>query len=315
MSRVAFLSPTVFGMAIALLLCTGSSVIAQTPKPGAKQTFTDEILTARDGWPIHITYFQSTGGKESPVVILIANAEGSDAKDARTRRVWEKTGLDLQKSGFAVVSVDLRKHGDSVPPADVTNTALTRLSPNDYPFMAGLDLEAVKDFLLREHQAEKLNVRKLGIVAVGSSAMVATMFTVADWDKKPYPDAPLLEMRTPRGQDVRALMMISPNANVKGLNSNAALRTLRALPVAVNILASSNNKSEARDAEKIFKAVELKIEEAKDVRKVDLFPVEFSAERFLEGREATETNKIIIEFLSKTLKALDEPWKTRKSRL
>lgn len=309
-----------FGSVVATLMVASLSVgtlmaQAQPPRPGAKQTWTDQVLTARDGWPIHITYFESTGGKESPAVVLIANAEGNDAKDARTRRVWEKTALDLQKSGFAVVTVDLRKHGDSVPPAETASSTALRVAPGDYAIMAGMDLEAVKEFLVNEHHAEKLNVRKLGVVAVGSSAMVASAFAVADWDKKPYPDAPLLEMRTPRGQDVKAIMMISPNTTVKGLNSTAIFRTLKGLPVAVHILASSNIKSEARDADKVFKSLELKAEEAKDARKVDLFPVDFSGERFLEGREAVETNKMIVEFLTKSTKDLNDPWRTRKSRL
>ena len=181
--------------------------------------------------------------------------------------------------------------------------------------MASADLEAVKEFLINEHQSEKLNVRKLGVVAVGSSAMVASAFAVADWDKKPYPDAPLLEMRTPRGQDVRAILMISPNTTVKGLNTTAVFRSLKGLPVTVHIMASSNIKSEARDADKVYKSLELKFEEAKEARKLDLFPVDFSGERFLEGREAVETNKMIAEFLNKSTRELNDPWRTRKSRL
>lgn len=299
------------------VLTSASAVLAQAPRPAdKKQAGTDQILPSRgDGWPIHVTYYEATAGKESPVAVLIPGAEGPEVKDARTRRVFEKTALELQKNGFAVVTVDLRKHGDSVPATDVAGTAAARLGAADYTLMAASDLEAVKDFLLKEHQNEKLNVRKLGIVAVGSSAMVATAFTVADWEKTPYPDAPTLAMRTPRGQDVRALMLISPKASVKGLNSNNVLRSLRGLLVAVHVLASSSVKSEARDAEKIFKAVELKPGEPSDVRKTTMAPMEISAERFLEGKEADTTNKLIVDFLNQNVKNLDEPWRSRKSRL
>lgn len=128
----------------------------------------EEKLTAADGWPIHASYYESVEGKESPAIILLAGAEGVDKKDARNRRVWQNTALALQKDGFAVIAVDLRKHGDSLPAAVAGEPLPIKMAPNDYLLMATLDLEAVKDFLLLEHQDEKLNIRKTGIVSVGS---------------------------------------------------------------------------------------------------------------------------------------------------
>jgi hypothetical protein len=43
--------------------------------------------------------------------------------------------------------------------------------------------------------------------------------------------------------------------------------------------------------------------------------VDASAERFLEGKEADTTGKLISEFLDVHVKALPEPWRTRKSKL
>lgn len=293
-------------------LCVGgmSEGLAQAEKKGAG---VDQVLTTRDSFPLHITYYEAkAGGKEAPVAILIPAAEGADAKNARTRRVWDKTAEQLQKNGFAVVTVDLRKHGDSVLPAETATPAATRVGPNDYAAMAAIDLEAVKEFLLAEHQNEKLNIRKLGIVAAGSSGMVSTAFAVADWDKKPFPDAPTNDLRTPRGQDVRAIMMISPKSAVKGINGVAALKVVRALPIGVYVLAS---RKDEKDAEKIFKAVELKGEEFADVRKLTLTAAEAQAEQFIEGAEAAKTNEIILAFLKKNVQDLDMPWRDRKSKL
>ncbi len=178
--------------------------------------------------------------------------------------------------------------------------------------MAAIDLEAVKDFLLVEHQNEKLNIRKTGIVAAGSSAMVASAFAVADWDKKPYPDAPTLDLRTPRGQDVRSLMMISPKTTVKGINGVAALKIIKALDVRVFVLAS---KKDEKDAEKVFKAVELKGEQYAEFRKITITNVEARAEQFVEGPEAAKSNELILEFMKKSVQELDMPWRTRKSNL
>ncbi len=305
------------GILLAAFVFLAGPASAQAPKAaqGGKELGRTMVLTS-SGWPIHATYFEATpSSKEAPVVILIPGAEGQGVKDARNRRVWEKTATELQRKGYAVVTVDLRKHGDSLPAEEAANSPALRPATGDYELMAGSDLEAVKDFLLAEHENGRLNVRKLGIVSVGSSTMVAAAFTIGDWSKKPFEDAPTPALKTPRGQDVRALMMISPKATVKGLNTTAVLRTVKTLPVAVNILASSSNKQEARDAEKVFKAVDLKLEGAKDARKLTLVPVDASAERFLEGKEAETTGKLISEFLDVHLKALPEPWRTRKSKL
>ena len=299
----------------------GSDCCAQVAakQEAAKQTGSsntrEELLAASDGWPIHATYYESAAGKESPVVILLAGAEGRDKKDARNRRVWQNTAVALQKSGCAVLAVDLRKHGDSIPEATEPDSPLLRMTPTEYVVMTTLDMDAVKTFLLSEHQNEKLNIRKTGIVAVGSSAMVAAAATVADWEKKPYPDGPTLETRTPRGRDVRALIMYSPNAGVKGINSNTIMKSIKVLPIAVHVIASKDVKEDARSADKIFKAVEIKDDQFKDTRKYTTVAGEITAEGFLEGRFADPTNKDITEFLTRNLKELDMPWTSRKSRL
>jgi len=299
MSACPAISKLVQSFVLLNLFClAGSDCFAQA---AGQNTREEKLAAESDGWPIHATYYESASGKESPVVILLTGAEGPDKKDARNRRVWHNAALALQKSGFAVIAVDLRKHGDSIPEATEADSPLLKMIPSDYGFMTARDMEAVKTFLLSEHQSEKLNIRKTGIVAVGSSAMVAAAFTVADWARKPYPDGPTLESSTPRGQDVRALIMYSPNANVKGINSNTVMRTIKGLPVAVHVIASKDVKEDARSADRIFKAVEMKDEHFKDSRKQTIAAGEITAEGFLEGRFADPTNTDITEFLTKNL--------------
>lgn len=317
MSKLTLLfRPTSFAVSVvALFLATSlhcdSTLGQQTTNSGVRE----ETLVAEGGWPIHVTYYESAAGKESPAVILLAGAEGVDKKDARNRRVWEKTALTLQKSGFAVIAVDLRKHGDSIPSQTEGQPTTIKMAPNDYLLMANLDLVAVKQFLLDEHKNEKLNIRKTGIVAVGSSAMVAASFAAADWARKPYPDGPTPDTSTPRGQDVQSLIMYSPNANVKGLNSNSIMKSLSGYPIAIHIVASKDVKEDFRNAEKIYKSVEIKDEQYKDGRKLTTAAGDITAEGFLEGRFADPTNKDITEFLTKSLTELDMPWASRKSRL
>ncbi len=273
-----------------------------------------DLVLASAGWPIHMTYFESSLGKESPVVILLTSTEGPEKKDARNRQIWQPTALTLQKNGFAVVTVDLRKHGDSILPAAEGKEAPLKMNADDYALMAASDLEVVKAFLLAEHTAEKLNIRKLGIVSMGSSTMVAAAFAIADWDKKPFPDGPTLALSTPRGQDVRALIAYSPNTSVKGISSSAVLKNMKPLLIAVHIVASKDNKDDFKNAEKYFKAIDPRDEAFKEFRKFTQVPGEIRSERFLEGKFAEATNKDISDFLSKNLQEFDIPWVSRKDR-
>ena len=266
------------------------------------------------GWPIVTTYFESQSGKESPVVILLTSTDGSDKVDARNRLIWQSTALSLQKSGFAVITADLRKHGESVPPAaEGKEASVLKMTTDDYPLMVTADMEAIKAFLLAEHTAEKLNVRKLGIVSMGSSSMVAAAFAVADWDKKPYPDGPTLATSTPRGQDVRALICYSPATTVKGINSTAILKAIKPLPIAVYIIAAKDNKEDLKNAEKFFKAVDPKDAAYAEFRKLVIAPGNIRAERFLEAK-VEEAKKDITDFMTTNLKQLDMPWASRKDR-
>ncbi len=281
--------------------------------PQDKSKGVNVVLPAA-GWPIHMTYFESSAGKESPAVILLTSTEGPEKKDARNRQIWQPTALMLQKSGFAVVTVDLRKHGDSILPAPDGKELTLKMNADDYTLMAAADLETVKAFLFAEHTAERLNIRKLGIVSMGSSAMVAAAFAIADWDKKPYPDGPTPALSTPRGQDVRALVAYSPNTTVKGLNSGLILKSMKPLPIAVHVVASKDNKDDARNADKYYKAVDPRDEAFKEFRKYTPVPGELRSERFLEGKFAEATNKDISDFLTRNLKELDSPWMVRKDR-
>lgn len=275
-------------------------------------------LTTGDGWPIHINYYESTGGKESPVVILFPGVEGKD--ESRTRKVWSGAATALHKKGFAVVTADLRKHGDSLPEVEENLLArLTRIGAGDYMLMATQDLEAIKNFLLQEHQNEKLNIRKLGLATAGSGALVAAKFAEFDWSKKPWPDSAVMSQRTPKGQDVHALFFLSPVSTLRGINSTSTIRNVASQPIAAHVWFNPGVKKEKISAEKFFRYLELKDDSAGDVRKLNEGPDDesgkYSAEGMLQDKAAAIMEKQITEFFDKNLKQLESPWKSRKSRL
>jgi len=223
---------------------SGTAMTQGTPEGESK------VLTARDGWPIHVTYYAGIdAGKETPVILMLHGVRES-------RLVWKQTKLIemLVQDKFAVVTVDLRKHGESMAPETFPAAARGKLTRVDYGGMFN-DLEAVKKFLFEEHQAERLNMRRTGVVTAGFSSVIALNWAWADWLKKPYDDAPTLSSKTPRGQDVQAILMYSPEENVSGLNVVKALQGLRSVGIASMLLYGDKNSRDKRAAVKIYKAI------------------------------------------------------------
>ena len=164
------------------------------------------------------------------------------------RFVWQSGFPErLQGEGFAVVTIDLRGHGESkaggagvgAPAGGNANqpddkkkgaprrptAAGPKLRPGDVQAMTE-DLDAVKGFLLKEHQALKLNIARLGIVGPEMGATVAALFANQDWNARAYDDG-AAGNRTPRGQDVKAIVLISPQKAFDGVNMVPALHALR----------------------------------------------------------------------------------------
>ena len=292
----------------AALLCTSllsNSAGAQQPKAEV----IEKSIRTRDGWTLPLTYFQSAAGKDAPVVILLHGANGN-------RLVWgnDKGGFakSLQGAGYAVATVDLRKHGESQ--AVGSRRAVGRPGPADFKAMVLYDLEAVKDFLMEEHHAGRLNIRKLGLVAADDMCPVAANWALYDWLKKPYPDAPTLAASTPRGQDVRALVLLSPTEGVPGLTLGTALNELRnpLFNLSVLIAVGTEDREDRNAAKKAFER---------------LVPTGTSEHVFLEqfdrvkarGTELllarTPIEEKMTTFFDKELRSLNDSWVNRKSVL
>ncbi|WP_437204575.1 alpha/beta hydrolase [Planctomicrobium sp. SH664] len=299
-------------LAICWMVCCSTTLLAQ-------QESRHEVLrSATDGTPIHITYYPVNptdtvaGANGAPVVILLHSRD-------EQRLNWDKSSSSganppfpekLAQSGYAVITVDLRKHGESVikgreePPG-----------PLDYEQMVLGDLVAVKKFIYDEHQAQRLNMNKIGIIGVGMSVPVATAFAEFDWKQVPFDDAPTPEGRTPRGQDVRALVLISPEANVAKVNASKSLIYLRNpnFRIALMIVAGSGDSASQKTAEqlnKVFTATN------RGATRIELLTPD-SKDRgiALMRKDSRFAYSPILKFLDTNLKAVDSPWRDRKSRL
>ncbi|HEV3302304.1 MAG TPA: hypothetical protein VG055_21800 [Planctomycetaceae bacterium] len=305
-----------------VLLFVSSSVargLAADP-PGAG---VPRALQTDDGWGIYITYFAAPGDreaitKEAPVVVLLHG-------DKQNRLVYEgPRGLvsRLQERGCAVITVDLRKHGQSTNLAQVGGSPASgrseaTIQASDYRAMVDSDLEAVKKFIQQQHQLKKLNMRKTAIVGAGSSVAVAAAFAAADWNKEPYDDAPSDDMKTPRGQDVRALVFLSPPSRVRGLNLNEALNDIRNPDwnIAVLTLYGKANRNDAKDAVALDKKLSGTNKASKDRIRIVAVNVPSHGTDLL-GLRDIDTEGAILKFFQLHLFDLrDSEWRDRQSRL
>lgn len=208
------------------LLCARAAAPASSEKTEEPLPPEEVFIETADGVELAATFYPSRLGK-SAVPIILLHMQGRDQRD------WNQFAARLQEEQYAVLTFDLRGHGESTT-VDGEERALeaARLYPADYQDMAyvelrrdftraGGDLETARDFLLEKHNQGQLNIAKLGIVAAEMSTGVALRWAQRDWE--------LSEQRYGRkvGEDVKMLVLLSPEWSYDGLDVRDALLELR----------------------------------------------------------------------------------------
>ncbi len=305
---------SVFAFVCTSLLATSVLQAQNTNTKGPAKPKEITLTAPRDGFPISITYYQSSNAESAPVVVLLHGKGGS-------KRVWDKQFAPiLQQNGYAVVSVDLRKHGQSKLPETEKSVnrnqkkpPSSRLKTYDYKAMVALDMEAVWQFIFREHQKKHLNMQKSAIIASDMSVPIALNYTLYDWAKGPYDDAPVLAAKTPKGQTVRALFLISPVTGVPGVNSMQPTVRLKdpLLGLAFEVGVGNKNSADLKIANKLYEQLHLAKE--KDARvKINKYPGKLTGTDMLGRRLGLEID--ILKFLDRHLKKLPGQWADRRPR-
>jgi pimeloyl-ACP methyl ester carboxylesterase len=193
---------------------------AQPPPP------TDVAVTTKDNVQLKLTYFPSTAGQDAVPVIMLHDYN-------ETRAVFTPLALALQNppepeaasqpkiAPRAVITVDLRGHGDSknaiAPDGTPVELDASRLKPADLEAMILFDMEAVRSFLVQQNDVGALNLNKLCVLGSGMGANVAVIWAARDWAMPP------LAVRK-QGQDVKALVLLSPRWNYDGLLLTNAMK-------------------------------------------------------------------------------------------
>jgi pimeloyl-ACP methyl ester carboxylesterase len=286
------------------------------PKPENK------TLTTGDDGALHITYYKSLAEEDAPVIVLLHMKDGN-------RFVWQgDTGFAqrLQKEGYAVITVDLRFHGESkfggAPAATNVNQGAGKkkdkkksgidLRPADLETMVELDMEAVKAFIKEEHQVKHLNMNKMGIVGPEMGASVAVAYAALDWSKEPYDDAPDERLRTPRGQDVRAMVLISPQEKFKSMAMARVITQLKNPDFNISFLICSGNEAtDKKESEKVFDMV-IKPDINKKRMFLKSYPARVTGTKLLNENLGIEDYMLV--FFDEHLKKIDSPWRDRRSR-
>ncbi len=160
-------------------------------------------ITTADGVRLAVTYYAGTKEKETVPVILLHDSKGSGSD-------YGELASSLQEQGHAVLVPDLRCHGASATSDNPRSAPNAARRPATYLGMASLDMPALKEFLRQENNKGKLNLEKLCVVGAGVGASVAWNWAFLDWSRPPVGTVKL-------GQDVKALVLISPDAKTPRL--------------------------------------------------------------------------------------------------
>jgi pimeloyl-ACP methyl ester carboxylesterase len=304
-SRWQISFPTVIGWTILLAILfpvdvRGAEEEDEIPAPE------DIVLKTGDDLLLHATYLAGTHEKESVPIILLHGFK-------RDRHDFDALGIYLQKQGHAVIAPDLRGHGDSkefrhAPGERNDKIEAGTLRQADFAAMIEYDVEAVKGFLKEKNNEGDLNIDKLCVVGSEMGALIAAGWSQRDWAWPPLTTGK-------QGQDVKALVLISPEANFKGLHmadylGDPAIRS----QVAVLLIAGSKKSQARKEITNLYDGLK---RFHPDPEKKDLF--KFMPDSSLQGARlisepVLKVSPAIAEFIALLVKQ-QYPWAERATPL
>jgi pimeloyl-ACP methyl ester carboxylesterase len=284
-------------------------------------------LTTKDGVELSITYYASTLGKDATTVVLLHDYKDTQGVFSSLAQRLQSPSEEDKYPSFAVVTVDLRGHGASTKQAAPDGSSFdidaAKLGKDDVLAMSGFtgDMEAVRSFLVGKNDKEELNLNRLCLVGLGMGATVAVNWAAQDWI------APPLTVGK-QGQDVKALVLISPRWKDHGVTIQDALKMgpfkqriawmiICGDPDAgeKGVASQAGNKQDAEavaDAQRIFKQLERFHPAPTKATKVNDL-VTISAPSALQGSKlfaqmGSKLEDQIIEFLNVNVAQHNWPW-------
>ncbi len=207
--------------AAALLMTIFGGMVAQAQTTDKLPPPKEVSFQTADGVEIAAVYYSPALGqgketreaKESIPVLLLHEYGGSGADFKGLAEFLQ------QQKRFAVLVPDLRGHGGSTMTKGGRELDHKKMPPKMCHgiYAKGGDIDACKGFLMKENNQGRLNIDKLCLVGAGLGATLAMNWAVEDWRWPPVGGVK-------QGQDVKAIIMLSPPFNERSVNVNVALR-------------------------------------------------------------------------------------------
>lgn len=194
---------------------------------------------------LRAAYFPSDNGKSAIPILIVHEWKGQASP-------YFELCKKLQASGHAVLVPEYRGHGgsrDYVDPKGQTKQFdVARMSKRDIERIIAMDLESTKGFLKEENNEGKLNLNALVVIGIGEGAVFAAQWSQRDWK---FPSVG----RKKQGQDVKGLIYISPEKQIKGIGIDSTLDDKDLIQLPTMIIAGKQSKH-AEEAIRIAKQVE-----------------------------------------------------------
>jgi alpha-beta hydrolase superfamily lysophospholipase len=301
--------------AAVLVALAANKVRAQQPAPpttaATKRAAPQEIAPkSRDNVQLAATYYPPTKpGKDVVPVILLHGHKGSRAD---MQGLAEK----LQDAGHAAIAIDLRGHGGStrqmMPAGKNRDIDPAHLTKQDLMNMVKYDVESAKAYLMERNNAGEVNIDKLCVVGAELGAVVAANWAVIDWSWPPLATGK-------QGQDVKAIVMLSPPKTVRGLNIMPALTKREIASKLSWLVVYGEKESDAKDAKTATGQLEKWLpkppaEEAREKQALFVMPLDTNlqgAKLLAEG--AFQVAPSIMQFIDLRLVKKTHPWMNRKA--
>ena len=291
------------------------------PKPKAFS------LTSRDGVQVRCNYYPggvierlnadrereyaNRSGKEVVPVILLHGWGGN-------RKEYSYLAGVLQRQGHAVIIPDFRGHGESMirrfPNGAEVKLDRDRIRPADMPGLL-LDVEAAKKFLLKENNEGLVNIEQLTIVGAEAGAIIAINWAQQDWSRRQLPSFK-------QGQDIKALILLSPESSFKGISTKAAFKhPVVASRLSMLIITGKADRKGYSDARAIHKRLAKMHREPANPEDEDLFLVELETSlrgtRLIYPRARLGVEQHIVSFIERRLVAQSAyfSWHERRNPL
>ena len=296
---------------------------SKADKAAKPATPKSDNLVTKDGVQLYVEYRPATSAKKGSKeekgqdvipVLLLHMGKGSG-------RDWRPLADSLQRAGHAVIVPDLRGHGKSTQVNRGGRTGRidhATMRKEDYERMVTMDMEAIKKFIIEKNNNGELNLRKLCVVGAEMGAAVAINWAALDWSWPPLATGP-------QGQDVSALVLITPVYRYNGLSIvNATKQAGVQRNISMLILVGSQDSTNLREAQRLHQTLAKHRPDYSNLpreeweRKQNIFfatPKTSLEGTKMLGERSLGVEKAILNFIQWQLVDKDVEWAMRKRPL